>query len=186
MRVLAVTIALAVIALAISACGSGRLSDQSTITSLAQIRAATAKYQDEKVALAAGFHPTPFCAVNPAGPGAAGIHYVNFALFNRKSVDPLKPDQLLYEPGPHGQRTLVGVEYHVPQANVQSHPSVPGLGHMDGPAPALYKGDSPHYALHLWTRRPNPDGVASPWNRNVRCDPAFYPILSIKKAGGGR
>jgi hypothetical protein len=172
-------------ALALAACGSGHITSQAVVLNLNQIRAAVSKYDNVAAAVAAGYRPTPFCAKNPFGPGAAGIHYVNFSLFNRSSIDPLQPDQLLYQPGPNGTRTLVGVEYHEPDRG-QAHPAVPGLGHMDGPAPALYPGDTTHFALHVWLFRTNPDGVFAPWNPNVQCDPRYYRVLSIAKAGGGR
>jgi hypothetical protein len=97
--------------------------------------------------------------------GAMGWHFVNGALMDDQ-LDPLQPEAVMYEPGPQGQMTFVGVEFIVPFA-VRPYPgSTP---------PTLYGQDfSPNvglqlWALHAWVGRENPLGVFQPWNPNVSC-----------------
>jgi hypothetical protein len=148
---------------------------------LAQVRAATAKYHDVSVALAAGYVPVGDCAQGPTG--AMGTHFINFPLFFAPP-DPLAPAVLLYEPSSDGPK-LVGVEYWAPVLvngepwwGDENSPPPPG---SYNPAPELFgvpfdgpmAGHSPqepwHYDLHVWLWRPNPDGMFSAWNPAVSC-----------------
>lgn len=135
---------------------------------LAEVRAATAKYHNEKKAIAAGYVPTDECV-----PGM-GYHYVNFKLFGAP-VDPLKPAGLIYAPHGNGQRKLIGVEYFVIDEDQQVHtpnavePSLFGKA-FDGPMPGHGDEGMPvHYDLHAYIWTTNPDGVLATWNPDVVC-----------------
>jgi hypothetical protein len=134
--------------------------------SLADTRAATAKYHDVSVAEADGY----------VGDGdeclpEMGIHYINFAQIGQ--MDPLKPDALLYKPSGDGLR-LVGVEWIAIDADqdvTTDNNPVPSLfgQRFDGPMEGHFPGNPVHYDLHAYIWQANPDGVFSTWNRNVRC-----------------
>jgi hypothetical protein len=71
-----------------------------------------------------------------------GFHYVNFSLMEDQYVDPFKPEILLYAPGKHSDRKLVGVEYTLVALGYDSEPDdpdaldrtpIPFFGNEDGP-----------------------------------------------------
>ena len=97
-----------------------------------------------------------------------GIHYSNQKLQKDPRVIPTKPEQLLYEPGPKGKRTLTGVEYYITDLD-QAPPEIP-FGHLDGPMQGHFEGQPAHFDLHMWIHKPNPDGIFAIWNPDVRCE----------------
>lgn len=133
---------------------------------LADVRQATAKYQDVSVAEAEGY-------VSEGGECVPemGIHYINFAQMGR--MDPLKPDALLYEPSGEGLR-LVGVEWVAVDSDqdlTTDNDPVPSLfgQRFDGPMPGHGPGMPIHYDLHAYVWQANPNGVLATWNPNVHC-----------------
>lgn len=165
---------------------------------LAQVRAATQKYEDVKVALAEGYIPDPsgMCETSmsmgkPASLGAMGIHYFRPDLLgitappnprvdgNGTYIDFHKPAVLLYEPQRDGSMKLIGVENVVFEkawraAGHDKPPSFHGVpyDHMvDNPATAVDEahGFMPHYDRHVWIFRDNPNGVFAQYNPNVTC-----------------
>jgi hypothetical protein len=142
------------------------------------VRAATARFRDESVAVAEGYVADPFCVSGPNG-GAMGVHYLNFDLLDDNAVDPEHPEALIYEPLPGGRLQLVGVEYI---ADVEAWhaangpatlPVVDGhLFHHNG-APNRYAVPA-FYELHVWAWKHNPDGTFTDWNPDVSCD-AYEP-----------
>jgi hypothetical protein len=154
--------------------------------SLAQIRAATAKFHDLGAALAAGYIPASGCEALP-GVGGMGVHYLKPQLAADLAIDPLTPEVLLYAPSADGWR-LVGVEYfEVALAITESGPApwfgddAPPLGFLN-PAPEVLgntfegpmHGHSPsmpwHYDKHVWVWQPNSNGMFAQWNPAVSCD----------------
>ncbi len=153
--------------------------------SLAQIRAATARFHDPAVAIAAGYFPVSPCETLP-GVGGMGVHYLNPGLAADLSSDPLAPELLLYAPAGDGWR-LVGVEYFsVALANTDAGPAPwfgaepPPLGFFnaapsvlgrtfDGPMPGHNPQMPWHYDLHAWVWQGNPAGIFEAWNPKVRC-----------------
>lgn len=135
---------------------------------LAQVRQATAQFHRTEAAQAAGYDLVPgldHCFINP-GVGAMGYHYINTALLDL-TLDPLRPEAMVYPPGPNGQRQLGAVEYVVPAApwdaagNTEP-PSV--LGHHLHLNEALGV-----YILHVWIWKHNPAGMFEDWNPTVSC-----------------
>lgn len=128
---------------------------------LARVRAATAAFHDLGAATDAGYVQFLPCFDNQTA--GMGQHFVRFPLDG--TVDALRPESLVYEPGPDGYR-LVGVEYIVPQAS------------WTGSSPPSLFGEEFHpvnslgiWALHAWIWRPNPDGMFADFNPKVRlCD----------------
>lgn len=139
---------------------------------LAQVRKATAKYHDEGKAIADGYARTDHCVGVP-GLGGMGYHYVNEALVGDPSIDPLKPEVLLYAPKKNGERKLVGVEYLAFDADGDpstdgDRPELFGVA-FDGPMEGHEPGMPVHYDLHAWIFEGNPDGVFADFNPKVRC-----------------
>lgn len=137
---------------------------------LAAARAATAAYHDEAAALADGYLQTDVCAASPDG--AMGYHYINPGNLGQP-LDVRRPQLLLYAPAPDGGRTLVAVEYFVPDADQDlttddDRPSLFGRP-FDGPMPGHDPGMPVHYDLHVWVWRHNPSGMFAEWNPALTC-----------------
>jgi len=141
-------------------------SDQRKV--IAKVRQATARFHDVEAAVLAGYvvqFPAG-CAVSPDG--AQGYHYLNPTLAADAVVDPLTPELLMYEPAPNGRLQLVGVDYVIPYTKLPRSafpkPMLPGVGveMMNNDGLAVW-------ALHIWSRRPNPKGMFAAWNPKVSC-----------------
>ncbi|WP_223587526.1 hypothetical protein [Neobacillus bataviensis] len=155
-------------------------SDNSSETNkqLTQVRQATEKYHDFKVALQNGYINTEEVAVSPEG--VMGIHFVNPALmFDGGVLNQNQPEVLLYNPSNDGGYKLVGVEYYVPAFMTNEHPAL--FGHpFDGSMlnhdldPTKLTGaeiQNPlnrHYDLHVWLWHANPAGIFAPWNPSIK------------------
>jgi hypothetical protein len=139
---------------------------------LAKVRAATAKYHSLARAQADGYSiENEPCVASPDG--TMGIHAVNGPLIGDPAIDPLRPEILLYAPGPNGKLRLIGVEYFKVDADQDlatddDRPSVFGLpfdGPMEGHNPFMPR----HYDLHVWIWHRNPSGMFTQWNPKVHC-----------------
>jgi hypothetical protein len=167
--------------------------------SLADMRRATEKYRDVKVALAEGYirDPANMCETAdmmglPRDKGAMGIHYFRPDLLGITAppnprvdgggthTDFRKPAILLYEPQADGSLALVGVENLVfakawKDAGNAAPPSFHGVAYdtmIDDPATALDEAHNfaPHHDRHVWLYRENPNGVFAPFNPRVSCE----------------
>jgi hypothetical protein len=166
---LAVAAMMALAGVALAASGS---TDPDVNKGLAQVRQATAKYHEVGNALAGGYLPTEHCVAVP-GVGGMGYHYVNPGLVGDPSVDPLKPEVLLYAPKNNGGLKLVGVEYLVVDADQDlstdgDRPNLLGVA-FNGPMEGHEPGMPVHYDLHAWIWKANPNGVFADFNPLVRC-----------------
>ncbi len=151
-------------------------------TDLGAVLLATAKYQDEAVALADGYVSTVECVQAP--PGSMGIHYVNPVLLEG-TPDLLKPQILLYLPSDSGLK-LIGVEWvavaladtddgpapwfgdEAPDSWISSAPSLLGKT-FEGPMAGHGPEDPWHYDSHFWLWEDNPTGMFSDFNPTVHC-----------------
>ena len=134
---------------------------------LDQVRDATEAYHQVSAAQAAGYSLVPgldYCFDNP-GVGGMGYHYINVALLDN-SIDPLKPEAMVYAPLSNGKLALGAVEYIVPAAGWDAvHSTPPTLfGHVFALEEALGV-----YELHAWIWKNNPLGVFFEWNPKVTC-----------------
>jgi hypothetical protein len=165
---------------------------------LAEIRAATERYRDVRVALAEGFVRDPFDLCDtaemlgrPAALGAMGIHYVRPDRLGITAppaprvdgtgthTDFRTPGILIYEPQADGSLALVAVEnlvfarsWHA--AGHDAPPAFHGVPYdtmADDPATAADEAHlfAPHYDRHVWIYRDNPNGVFAPFNPAVTC-----------------
>lgn len=112
-----------------------------------------------------------------------GIHAENEALTADPTIDPLRPELLLYIPDKHGKLRLVGVEYWKADADQNlatsgDRPSLFGRP-FDGPMPGHNPTMPVHYDLHVWLWEDNPSGYS---RRSIRIWPARLPSV----LGGGR
>jgi hypothetical protein len=166
--------------------------------SLAEIRRATEKYRDIKVALAEGYirDPANMCETAdmmglPPEKGAMGIHYFRPDMLGITSppnprvngsgthTDFRTPAILLYEPQADGSFALVGVENLVfakawKDAGHDAPPSFHGVAYdsmTDNPATPIDEAHNfePHHDRHVWLYRQNPSGVFAPFNPRVTC-----------------
>ena len=165
---------------------------------LEQVRAATERFRDVKVALAEGYvrDPMNICDTadmmgRPASLGAMGIHFFRPDLLGIKGppnprvngdgthTDFLKPGILIYEPQPDGSLELVAVENLVFQkswhaAGNKKPPSFHGVEYdtmQDDPATKVDEAHmfEPHYDRHVWLYRKNPNGIFAQFNPQVNC-----------------
>lgn len=153
---------------------------------LERAQAATARYQDVRMAVLDGFAPTARCVEGegdgreaPEGNrGGMGEHFLNLPRFADSRLDVTQPEVLVYVPqGPSGRR-LVAVEYSVPVMQ----DGLPYFGEQvptRAESPTLFgqrfwlAKHSPvqpwAWELHAWLWQDNPDGVFAPFNPTVSC-----------------
>lgn len=131
---------------------------------IAEVRNATARFHDLAVAQAAGYtvQTPPGCAASLEG--AQGFHYLNPAVVDA-TVELLRPELVMYEPGPNGQLQLIGVDYIVPLSASATPPTL-----LDVPFARLDALGV--WALHIWAWRPNPNGIFALWNPKASCEHA--------------
>jgi len=165
---------------------------------LAEVRLATERFRDVKVALAEGYIRDPFdvCETGemmgrPAAQGAMGIHFFRPDLLGITAppsprvsgtgthTDFRKPSILIYEPQADGTLELVAVENLVfadawRAAGHRERPSFHGVPYdsmADDPKTPLDEAHTfePHFDRHVWIYRENPNGVFTPLNPAVTC-----------------
>lgn len=152
---------------------------------LEKARTALDKYKDPVAAVHDGYLSSVACVEYPKGehgegmmhyaPGGMGVHFLNLQ-FIGPSLDPAKPQVLIYEP--EGDRLrLAAAEWFVPvQAAGKTRPAIFGQelqGPMEGHVPVQPKGLH-HYDLHVWLWKNNPAGTFSPTNPDVKCPTGGY------------
>ena len=148
---------------AVAASGPG-----ADVAAFSPVRAATAADHDLAVAQATGYALFPGCFESAAG--GMGVHYVDFASVGDGSVDPLKPEALVYEPLTPGGMRLVAVEYVMIAASWHGQAAPTVLGHPLAFVPAPNEFGLPDfYELHVWLWQPNPLGMFTEWNPAVSC-----------------
>ena len=187
----------AVLAAVVSISAPAALSKTGEPT-LDEVRQATERFHDVRVALAEGYirDPGNICDTadmmgRPASLGAMGVHYFRPDLLGISGppnprvdgtgthTDFLKPGILIYEPQADGSQKLVAVENLVFQkswhaAGNAKPPSFHGVEYdtmQDDPATRIDEAHmfEPHYDRHVWLYRPNPNGVFAQFNPNVSC-----------------
>ncbi|TVR51294.1 MAG: hypothetical protein EA421_15925 [Gemmatimonadales bacterium] len=144
---------------------------------LARLRAGTAGYHDFTRALEAGFMELSGhneCLAHP-GEGGKGIRYVHPERYGTASIDPTRPEILLYFPHPEGRMELAGVEFAVEAelwhrvhgANVM--PELAGVRYdpPDPQAPDPFLESA--YTLSVWLWKENPQGMFAPFNPKLDC-----------------
>jgi len=137
-----------------------------------QVRAAVARYHSFEQAQRDGYTVAGEpCVSSPAG--TMGIHAINPALMANDTIDPLRPEILLYVTKANGKLELVGVEYWKADADGQlgtdgDRPLILGQP-VDGPMPGHTPTMPVHYDLHVWVAAQNPSGLFAPFNPAISC-----------------
>jgi hypothetical protein len=165
---------------------------------LDEVRQATERYRDVKVALAEGYVRDPMNVCDtaemmgrPAALGAMGIHYFRPDLLGITAppsprvngtgthTDFRKPSILIYEPQADGSLQLVAVENLVfvaawRAAGHTNPPSFHGVAWdsmIDDPKTPIDEAHmfEPHFDRHVWLYRKNPNGMFAQFNPAVSC-----------------
>ena len=140
-----------------------------------KVRAATWRFKDINVAMAAGFVQGTPCVSGPDA-GAMGVHFVMPARINNFVLRADEPQALIYEPVSGGAFRLVGVEFIVLASVWQNQPdgatSTPALeGDLLNYESAPNRFGLPaFYELHVWAWEDNPKGSFADWNTRVTCE----------------
>ena len=137
------------------------------------VREATERFKDVEVAKQEGYGLL-FGCVSGGDTGAMGLHFVNLALVGDPTLDPRKPEIVIYEPKANGGVRLIGADFLVFKADWDAlHPGEPPqiMGQL------LHLFESPNrfglpdfYTLHVWAWKDNPTGTFVNWHANVSCD----------------
>ncbi len=137
---------------------------------IASMRAATAKYHDISVARAAGYVDDGFGCVSDPALGGMGWHLISDPLHADPSIDPLRPELLIYEPQKNGGMKLVAVEYEVYQQDWWNagNSKPPTLLGKEFEA-LIFEGIDPVFGLHVWLWRPNSAGMLEDFNPAITC-----------------
>lgn len=167
--------------------------------SLAEVRRATERFRDIKIALAEGYirDPANKCETadmmgKPKSLGGMGIHYFRPDMLGITAppnprvdgtgthTDFHKPAILIYEPQANGSLELVAVENLVfakawKAAGNAAPPSFHGVAFdtmTDDPATPIDEAHNfePHHDRHVWLYRENPNGIFTPFNPRVTCE----------------
>lgn len=125
---------------------------------MGKLRSATSRYQKLEAAQADGYGLVPgldHCFENP-GTGAMGYHYINTNLLDI-TLDPTRPEAMVYSKNNGGKMKLGAVEFIVPAdawaaAGNSSPPQVLGQHLHLNEALGVY-------VLHAWIWQNNPTGV---------------------------
>lgn len=162
------------------------------------VRAAAERFRDIDVAIGEGYIRDPMNTCDTAdllgrdaALGAMGVHYFRPDLLGITGppdprvngtgthTDFFSPAILIYEPEEDGSLELVAVENLVFRAawEAAGHTSPPMFGNtpynlmQDDPATPLDEAHmfEPHYDLHAWLFRDNPNGTFAQFNPAVSC-----------------
>jgi hypothetical protein len=139
-----------------------------------KVRRATEPFRDIRN-IPSEYGPVLGCVSGPVE-GAMGVHFVNSTLLGDATLDPAKPEALIYE-FQDGVARLVGVEYIVlfdvwhQTHGPQDPPVLEGQLLHFNEAPNRF-GLPAFYELHVWAWRDNPLGAFVDWNPRVSCERA--------------
>lgn len=146
---------------------------------LGEVRAATARFQRVEVAEAAGHElgwkdpkiPIDGCVFNQMDPaaGAMGYHWFNHDAIEDTTLDPLRPEGLVYERLPNGKLHLVAVEWIVPKVLWEASYGEGNIPTVLGQEMGVLNPVLNWYILHAWVWKPNPSGMFNNWNPDVTC-----------------
>lgn len=143
---------------------------------LIRARAATAPFNSLVQAEQVGYGLPPAgplheCIASFDGTGAMGYHYINGAnLDGTGTIDPSRPEALVYAEDANGRLALVAAEYVVfaSEWTGEDPPSLFGETFMFVDEPNRYELP-PFWALHAWIWKDNPSGTFAAFNPDVSC-----------------
>src|SRR5579859_3473049 len=173
-KIIPIGVAFTSVALTLLLTGSATAADSGN--SLANARDATAAYVDPAAAIAGGYElltdAADMACIDMPGMGGMGVHYVKGSLVQAGTIDPARPQALVYEVQSDGRLRLAALEYVVFQSTWDgSHNAPPELfGEKFMLTTAGNRFGLPaYYSLHAWIWKHNPSGNFNPWNPTVHC-----------------
>lgn len=144
---------------------------------LAEVRSATAEYNDQENAYDDGYvaigrdedgdpYVIPLKDVTEEAHSVCGMgyHFINEDLMGTE--DRTRPQVLVYGEGDDGDLILGAVEYIIPKDMGYESQQPQLFGHADGDEED-WAEDNPFsgvWSLHVWVHNKNPDGVFAPFN----------------------
>lgn len=135
--------------------GSAAAHEGGLARELAEVRSATAEFNDPQNAVDAGFLPSDHAVCG------MGYHWIDPTGLG--SLDPTVPAVLAYGEDDDGDLVLGAVEWIVPKEISPEEPDI--FDHDEGTE--VWLEDSPFrgvWSLHAWVHNPNPEGVFHPIN----------------------
>jgi len=148
-------------------------------------REALSKYRDVSVALSNGYQSAATYVQ-----GTNGVMTTPFINPYIDTLDPERPQILLYDLTPQGTYELVGTKWYRPATAVDAAPRLFGRqlnGPQDGHVPSVPE----HYGLTAWLFRENPDGLFEPFNPAIEPVELVSQVTSVRQSlepylsGGG-
>jgi hypothetical protein len=136
-------------------------ADAAVQQDLAALRAATARYHRIEVAQQEGWDTQFPAGCFSSAAGGMGFHWLNGT--NVGTLDPARPQLVLYEPQKDGSMKLVGIEYIYPGLETDTPPVLFG---QDFKWNATFQV----WALHAWVWKENPRGMFKDYNPVVSCE----------------
>jgi len=145
---------------------------------LKTIRENTERFKDPAESEKEGYHLLFGCVSGPDS-GAMGLHYVNLDLVGAGTIDPTRPQIVIYEPTPDGRLKLIGADFLVIASDWDK--AHPGQGAPQLAGQLFHYFEAPNrfglpafYTLHIWAWKENPNGAFVNWHPNVSCT-AYSP-----------
>ena len=146
---------------------------------LQAVHDATAQFEDAAAVEQAGYgellDAEGIACIDHGDQGGMGIHYVHGDLVGDATLDPERPEAIIYQPQESGSMALVGVEYVVFQkawdAANDSPPTLFGQELIAVGADNRY-GIPAFYELHAWVWKDNPAGTFAEYTPDVTCEHA--------------
>jgi hypothetical protein len=136
------------------------------------VRESTERFKDVSVAEAEGYALQFGCVSGPDS-GAMGLHYVNGTLVNQGTLDPTKPQIVIYEATPNGGLRLIGADFLLLadpwDKKNQGPPELMGQLFHYFEYPNRF-GLPAFYTLHVWAWKENPNGAFVNWHPRVSCE----------------
>jgi hypothetical protein len=139
---------------------------------LAAVRFVSSRFASVNQAIAEGYVLFYKCTEQP-GVGTMGQHFVNLDYVGDPSINPLRPEVLVYEPKRNGGYELAAVEYVTIAADWHAAfgdgtPTVLGQDMLFRAAGNRY-GLPDFYERHAWLFKFNPSGTFEDWNPRMSC-----------------
>jgi hypothetical protein len=150
--------------------------DHGEHAALAALRRSTVQFHSIDAAEGAGYqlgYIPPFlldhCITHPSA-GAMGFHWFHHDMIHDTTVDPLRPEAIVYAPRRDGSLRFAAVEWVVPKNLWEAEQGV-------GASPPTVLGHEMHvlnpalgwYVAHAWVWMHNPSGMFADWNPRVDC-----------------
>jgi hypothetical protein len=172
----AISLVVAGVAIVAAVVPSAAMGNNGGGETVANARDATAAFNNPAAAYAAGYDlltdASDMACIDMPPDGAMGVHLVKGALVQSGTLDPARPQALVYEQS-NGQLHLAAVEYVVFQSAWDStHTSPPTLFAQQfvlNPDDNRF-GLPAFYSLHAWVWMDNPSGMFESWNPSVHCN----------------